>query len=165
MMGGYGWAGYGIYQATQFAVPVAFLKFSRDFEAQADYLGIQYMYRAGYDPHSYITFFEKISALEKRKPGLVAKAFSGHPQTQDRILQSQDEIAHILPARDQYTVTTSECEEVKARLARIQNKRRLADTNEKSKPSLRRASNAPDAQGTGSIDDRPTLGGRTDERE
>ncbi len=57
------------------------------------------MYRAGYDPQAFITFFEKVQALEKRKPGLVAKAFSDHPQTPDRILHSQEEIARILPAK------------------------------------------------------------------
>ncbi len=74
-----GWTGYGIYEAAQFAIPITFLMFSREFEAQADYLGIQYMYRAGYDPQAFITFFEKIQALEKRKPGLVAKAFCRPP--------------------------------------------------------------------------------------
>ena len=122
------------------AIPITFLKFSREFEAQADYLGVQYMYRAGYDPQAFITFFEKIQALEKRKPGLVAKAFSDHPQTPDRILHSQEEIARILPAKDEYTVTTSEFDDVKARLARIENKRRLIDTKDGKKPSLRRAS-------------------------
>ena len=125
MMTGYSWTGYGIYEAMQFAVPMTFLKFSRDFEAQADFLGIQYMYRAGYDPQAFITFFEKVQALEKRKPGLVAKAFSDHPQTPDRILHSQEEIAKILLRADEYTVTTSEFDDVKARLARIENKRRL----------------------------------------
>ena len=149
MMIGYGWTGYGIYEAMQFAVPMTFLKFSRDFEAQADYLGIQYMYRAGYDPQAFISFFEKVQALEKRKPGLVAKAFSDHPQTPDRILHSQEEIAKILPARDEYTVTTSEFDDVKARLARIENKRRLLDTKDKNKPSLRRASTTDDKQRTG----------------
>jgi beta-barrel assembly-enhancing protease len=165
MMTGYSWTGYGIYEATQLAVPLAFLKFSRDFEAQADFLGIQYMYRSGYDPQAFITFFEKVQALEKRKPGLVAKAFSDHPQTPDRILHSQDEIAKILPARDEYTVTTSEFDDVKARLARIENKRRLLDTRDKNKPSLRRAStgdngNNPNGQ---SGDDRPTLHRRDDQ--
>jgi hypothetical protein len=103
-----GWTGYGIYEAAGLAVPMTFLKFSRDFEAQADYLGIQYMYRAGYDPGALVTFFEKVQALEKRKPGLVAKAFSDHPQTPDRIVHTQEEIAKILPAKDEYTVTTSE---------------------------------------------------------
>jgi hypothetical protein len=163
-----GWTGYGIYEAMQFAVPITFLKFSRDFEAQADYLGIEYMYRAGYDPQAFISFFEKVQALEKRKPGLVAKAFSDHPQTPDRILHSQNEIARILPARDEYTVTTSEFDDVKARLARIENKRRLTDTKDKNKPSLRRAStttdpNNPQASGDDSGDDRPTLHRREDQ--
>ncbi len=135
----YDWTGYGIYEAAQLAIPVTFLQFSRDFEAQADYLGVQYMYRAGYDPQAFITFFEKIQALEKRKPGIVAKAFSDHPQTPDRILHSQEEIARILPARSDYLVTTSEFDDVKARLARIENKRRLTD-NKTARPSLRRAS-------------------------
>ena len=165
---GSGWTGYGIYEAMQFAVPITFLKFSRDFEAQADFLGIEYMYRAGYDPQAFISFFEKVQALEKRKPGLVAKAFSDHPQTPDRILHSQEEIAKILPARDEYTVTTSEFDDVKARLARIENKRRLTDSKDKNKPSLRRAStttdpNNPQASSDDSGDDRPTLHRREDQ--
>jgi len=169
MMTGYSWTGYGIYEATQFAVPLTFLKFSRDFEAQADYLGIQYMYRSGYDPQAFISFFEKVQALEKRKPGLVAKAFSDHPQTPDRILHSQEEIARILPARDEYTVTTSEFDDVKARLARIENKRRLLDTKDKNKPSLRRASTTDDKNGQAGQgkdgDDRPTLHRRDDQNQ
>ncbi|HEY1256410.1 MAG TPA: M48 family metallopeptidase, partial [Terracidiphilus sp.] len=143
-----GWTGYGIYEGSQLAIPMAFLKFDREFETQADYLGIQYMYRAGYDPQAFITFFEKIQALQKRKPGLVSKAFSDHPQTPDRILHSQEEIARILPARDEYTVTTSEFDDVKARLARIENKRRIID-NKKGKPTLRRASTSPDSTDSG----------------
>jgi beta-barrel assembly-enhancing protease len=164
-----GWTGYGIYEAASIGVPITFLHFSREFEAQADYLGVQYMYRAGYDPQAFISFFEKIQALEKRKPGLVAKAFSDHPQTPDRILHSQEEIARILPARDEYTVTTSEFDDVKARLARIENKRRLVDTKDGKKPSLRRASTgsqdptsqSSDPNSTG--DDRPTLHRRDDQ--
>lgn len=171
MMTGYSWTGYGIYEASQFAIPMTFLMFSREFEAQADFLGVQYMYRAGYDPQAFISFFEKIQALEKRKPGLVAKAFSDHPQTPDRILHSQEEIAKILPAKDEYLVTTSEFDDVKARLARIENKRRLLDTRNKNKPSLRRASagssdptqaqsNDPNSNST----DRPTLHRRDDQQ-
>jgi hypothetical protein len=143
----YDLAGYGIYEAAQLAIPITFLQFSRDFEAQADYLGVQYMYRSGYDPQAFITFFEKVQALEKRKPGLVAKAFSDHPQTPDRILHTQEEIARILPAKDDYLVTTSEFDDVKARLARIEDKRRLIDTKGGAKPSLRRASTTPDGSG------------------
>jgi len=168
-----GWTGYGIYEAAGLAVPMGFLVFSREFEAQADYLGVQYMYRAGYDPQAFIAFFEKVQALEKRKPGLVAKAFSDHPQTPDRILHSQEEIARILPARDEYTVTTSEFDDIKARLARIENKRRLTDSKDKNKPSLRRASTGSgdptspsSTSSTGNTtdsDDKPTLHRRDDQ--
>jgi predicted Zn-dependent protease len=155
-------------------VPITFLQFSREFEAQADYLGVQYMYRAGYDPQAFIAFFEKIQALEKRKPGMVEKAFSDHPQTPDRILHSQEEIARILPARDEYTVTTSEFDDVKARLARIENKRRLVDSKDTKKPSLRRAStgndpnststtSSTDPNSTNSDDGPPTLHRRDDQ--
>jgi hypothetical protein len=167
-----GWTGYGIYEAASIGIPITFMQFSREFESQADYLGVQYMYRAGYDPQAFITFFEKIQALEKRKPGAVAKVFADHPQTPDRILHSQEEIARFLPARDEYMVTTSEFDDVKARLARIENKRRLTDTKGAAKPSLRRAStgaddpNNPSSQTDGSnssADDRPTLHRRDDQ--
>jgi predicted Zn-dependent protease len=166
-----GWTGYGIYEAASIGVPITFMKFSREFEAQADYLGVQYMYRAGYDPQAFITFFEKVQALEKRKPGAVAKVFADHPQTPDRILHSQEEIARILPARDEYTVTTSEFDDVKARLARIENKRRLTDTKGAAKPSLRRAgtgtgtddSSAKSGDSTSTSDDKPTLHRRDDQ--
>jgi len=148
-------------------LPLTFMKFQRNFEAEADYLGLQYMYKTGYDPQAFISFFEKVQALEKRKPGLVAKAFSDHPQTPDRIEHSQAEIAHILPAKDEYTVTTSEFDDIKARLARIENKRRLNDNNTK-KPSLRKASNSKDDSTAQSNDpnanpsDQPTLHRRED---
>jgi hypothetical protein len=168
-----GWTGYGIYEGAQIGIPITFLKFSRDFEAQADYLGVQYMYRAGYDPQAFITFFEKIQALQKRKPGMVSKAFADHPQTPDRILHSQEEIARILPARDEYTVTTSEFDDVKARLARIENKRRLTDSKNTNKPSLRKAgtgtgdssgsSSTSNPSSTSSGDDKPTLHRRDDQ--
>jgi predicted Zn-dependent protease len=130
------------------------------------------MYRAGYDPQAFISFFEKVQALEKRKPGLVAKAFSDHPQTPDRILHTQEEIARILPAKDEYMVTTSEFDDVKARLARIENKRRLTDTKGVTRPSLRRASTgtagddpndqAGDSSGSSNGTDQPTLHRRDD---
>ncbi|HZZ40943.1 MAG TPA: M48 family metallopeptidase [Acidobacteriaceae bacterium] len=157
MMTGYSWTGYGIYEATQLMIPITFLEFSREFEAQADFLGVQYMYRAGYDPQAFVTFFEKVENLEKQKPGAVAKVFENHPQTPDRIEHSEEEIAKILPPRDEYLVTTSEFNDVKARLARIENKRRLID-NKKGKPTLRRASTTDDGSGN----DRPTLHRRDD---
>ncbi len=158
----YDWTGLGIYEGTQLAIPIAFLQFSRDFEAQADYLGVQYMYRTGYDPQAFITFFEKIQALEKRKPGLVARAFSDHPQTPERIVHTQEEIARILPPRPDYLVTTSEFDTVKARLARIENKRRLTDTKRANQPSLRRASTT-STDGSNAGDGPPTLHRRDEE--
>jgi tetrahydromethanopterin S-methyltransferase subunit G len=161
MMTGYSWTGYGIYEATQLLIPITFLQFSREFESQADYLGVQYMFRAGYDPQAFVTFFEKIQNLEKQKPGAVAKVFENHPQTPDRIQHSEEEISKILPPKDEYLVTTSEFNDVKSRLARIENKRRIID-NKKGKPTLRRASTQTDGTDNGNGTDRPTLHRRDD---
>jgi predicted Zn-dependent protease len=163
-----GWTGYGIYEAANLGIPVAFLKFSREYEAQADYLGVQYMYKAGYDPQSFVSFFEKLESLEKRKPGLISKAFEDHPPTPDRIEAAQREIARILPARAEYVVDTSEFQDVKARLARIENKRKLKPGEGNNKPTLRRASssrgaNDDPAGGNQPSDSRPTLSRRQDE--
>ena len=160
--GGIGYAGY---EAAGLAGMFGILKFSRGFEAEADYLGIEYMYRAGYDPSAFVSFFEKVQAMEKKKPGTLAKAFDTHPQSQDRIEKSQEEIRKILPARAQYVVTTSEFDEVKARLGAIENKHKLLDEKDSNKPSLRRTSNQTDKSDDGkgsSDDDRPTLKRRDD---
>jgi predicted Zn-dependent protease len=154
--------GYGIYQGLGLAIPLTFLHFSRGFEAEADYLGIEYMYRAGYDPSAFVSFFEKIQAMEKKKPGTLSKAFDTHPQTPDRIGKSQDEIRKILPTKAQYIVTTSEFDEVKARLAAIENKHKLLDQKDANKPSLRRTSNTSDKSDDKKDDDRPTLKRRDD---
>ena len=158
-MGSY--TGYGIYELASLAVPITFLQFSRQFESEADWLGLQYMYRAGYDPQSFIQFFEKVEALEKHKPGMVARAFSSHPQTPDRIGRSEDEIATIMPSKPEYVVTTSEFDDVKARLARIENKRKLNDSKDGKKPTLRRVGGTSDPNSTtdpnSTGNDRPTL--------
>jgi hypothetical protein len=160
------WTGYGIYEAAQLAVPISFLEFSREFEAEADWLGLQYMYKAGYDPQAFIQFFEKIDALEKHKPGTIAKVFADHPQTPDRIAHSEEEIATIMPARPDYVVTTSEFDDVKARLARIENKRKLNDKSNGNAPTLRRVGgtnndpNSTSGSPSSTDDDRPTLGRR-----
>jgi beta-barrel assembly-enhancing protease len=161
-----GWTGYGIYEAAQIGIPLTFLQFSRGFESQADFLGVQYMYRAGYDPQAFVTIFEKLENLEKTKPHLISKAFSTHPQTPDRIEATQKEIATLLPPRAEYVVTTSEFDDVKARLARIENKRKLNDNGKGNQPTLRRASStnsdpnaSPDSQ---QGNDRPTLQRRDD---
>ena len=139
-----GWAGYAIRSAASFALPMTFLTFSRGFEAEADYLGLQYMYKTGYDPQAFISFFEKIEAKEKKKPGTLAKAFSTHPPTPDRIAKTQDEIAKVLPAKDTYVVNTSEFDDVKSRLARIENKRKIIDDKGNQAPTLRRTAQPSD---------------------
>lgn len=115
-----GWAGYGVVEASNLALPLAFLQYSRQFEAQADYLGVEYLYRAGYDPTAMITFFEKIAALDKKKPGAMARAFATHPQTPARILATENEIAHILPPRSEYLENTSAFAAVQTRLLEMQ---------------------------------------------
>ncbi len=153
-----GGIGLAAREAAGIGLPLTFLKFTRGFEAEADYLGIQYMYKAGYDPNEFVNFFEKIQAEEKKKPGSMAKVFMDHPQTPDRITKSQEEIATILPAKDQYIETTSEFNDIKARLAAIENRHKVDDTNP-NKPTLRRASGngSSSKDGDKKDDDRPTL--------
>ena len=153
-----GGIGLAAREAAGIGLPITFLKFSRGFEAEADYLGIQYMYKAGYDPNEFVNFFEKIQAQEKKKPGSMAKVFADHPQTPDRIAKSQEEIATILPAKDQYIETTSEFSDIKARLASIENRHKVDDSNNPNKPSLRRGQgNSTAKDGEKKDDDRPTL--------
>jgi predicted Zn-dependent protease len=164
----YTWAGYAAYQGMNFLIPMTFLKFSRDAEREADFLGLQYMYKAGYDPNSYVTFFERIQADEKRRPGTIGKAFSTHPPSTERIENTQKEIARILPARQEYVVTSSEFDSVKGRLRNIMFARKAQD-NGPNKPTLRTRTEQQDKKKTdstqtdpGSDDDRPTLKRRTD---
>ncbi len=160
-----GGIGYAVRSVAGIGLPLTFLTFSRGFEAEADYLGLQYMYKSGYDPNAFISFFEKVQAQEKKKPGTLAKAFATHPQTPERIAKSQEEIQRILPAKPQYVVTTSEFDDVKARLARLENRRKLVDEKESGKPSLRRTSST-DKSGKDDKgdDDRPTLKRRDDQK-
>lgn len=132
-----GGVGYALQEAAGLLLPLSYLKFSRGFETEADYLGVQYMYKAGYDPQAFTAFFEKVEQMEKQKPGTLAKAFSSHPQTPDRIRKSQNEIETLLPARDEYKVDTSEFEEVKDRLATLEN-RSQPKGNNVLLPTLRR---------------------------
>jgi predicted Zn-dependent protease len=149
-VGGIG--GLAAQEAAGLVVPIGFLKFSRTFEAEADYLGVQYMYKAGYDPQAFTAFFEKIEVLEKKKPGTLSKAFETHPPTPDRIEKSQEEINTILPPQPTYKVDTSEFQDVKSRLARLENRRKLDDQKDSAQPDLRRASQPGD-----SGDDQPEL--------
>ena len=164
-------AGYAIYQGMQFAIPMAFLQFTRTDEAEADYLGLQYMYKAGYDPNAFVAFFEKVASDEKKQPGTIPKIFSTHPPTPERIKASQKEIATVLPQREEYIVTTSEFDVVKHRLQLIEANVKVNDKNP-NKPSLRKKTAQTQAPQPGdtstqgsdpnSDPDRPTLQRRTD---
>ena len=142
-----GWAGYGIRQAASVALPVGFLKFSRGFESEADMLGLEYMYKTGYDPVAFVDFFEKIQTLEKKKPGTMSKVFSTHPMTDDRVVAAQKNIQTILKAKPEYVVTTSEFDDVKGRLYAMHN-RRKPDEKDANRPKLRKQPGS----GTGTID-------------
>lgn len=133
-----GWLGFGIYQGLNLAVPMTFLKFSRSFEKEADSLGLQYMYQSGYDPTSMITFFERIQAQQKRKSNAAAKMFKSHPPTSKRIRLLQESMSEILPARPQYTVSTSEFQEVRLQLNRRARRMGPEDVDP-DKPTLRRS--------------------------
>jgi beta-barrel assembly-enhancing protease len=166
LLGPAGLAGYGLYEGLNVALPVTFLKFSRDAEREADFLGLQYMYKAGYDPNAYVTFFERIQADEKRRPGTIPKVFSTHPPTPERIANAQKEIARILPNRPEYIVTTSEFDNVKERLRNITLARKAQD-NRPGKPTLRtRTEQKQKGQTQGTTDttddERPTLKRRPD---
>jgi len=162
----YGWTGYAIRQGAGLAIPMGFLQFTKAFEREADYLGLQYLYKAGYDPIAFVDFFEKIQTLEKKKPGSMAKVFSTHPMTDDRIKSAQTEIQKILVAKPEYVVNTSEFNDVKGRLAMLHNRRKVDTKQDDGRPRLRRApgsGNGPvDQNDDGTTpktddDDRPTL--------
>ncbi|MBL8178752.1 MAG: M48 family metalloprotease [Bryobacterales bacterium] len=153
-----GWAGYGVRQAASVLVPLGFLSFSRGFEEEADLLGLQYLYKTGYDPTAFVDFFEKLQSMEKKKPGTMAKVFSTHPLTEDRIKNSQKNIEDILKAKPEYVVTTSEFDSVKNRLAMLHNRRKPED-KDLNRPRLRKAPGG----GTDTVEDEKTKDGKSTE--
>lgn len=145
-----GWTGYAIRQGAGLAIPLGFLTFGRGMERDADYLGLQYLYKAGYDPTAFVDFFEKIQTMEKKKPGTMSKVFASHPMTDDRIKASQEEIGKILESKPEYVVNTSEFNDVKNRLGMLHNRRKV-DTDDPNRPKLRRAPGS----GNGPVDANP----------
>jgi len=156
IMGGGGWTGFATRQAADFAVPMTFLSFSRHDETEADYLGVQYMYAAGYDPNGAISIFEKMEALDHRQPGLISRAFATHPMDSDRIAKTEKEIQAILPAKDRYVVNTSDYRAMRERLMAQSDQHK--NNRKPARPRLRVAPGAgrpdlPDADSAG----RPTV--------
>ena len=137
-----GWTGYAIRQGAGLAIPLGFLSFSRGMESEADLLGLEYMYKAGYDPTSFVDFFEKIQSLEKRKPGSISKVFMSHPPTDDRIRTAQENIQRYLKEKPEYVVTTSEFNDVKTRVMAMHNVRKYDADKDSSRPRLRRSPGA-----------------------
>jgi predicted Zn-dependent protease len=155
-----GGIGYAARSAAGLGLPMTFLKFSRGFEEEADYLGLQYMYKTGYDPKSFMSFFEKMQAREKVKPGTLSKIFASHPPIESRIAKTQKQVETKLPARSEYVVTRSEFDEVRTRLAMLENRRRIPGEQKETKPTLRRAPKT--SQDPAAEEDRPTLKRRED---
>lgn len=155
--------GYAAYEASGLALPMTFLKFSRNMESEADLLGLEYMYKAGYDPTCFVDFFEKIQSLEKRKPGTVSKLFSSHPPTDHRIKVAQNRIQEFLRVKPEYVLSTSEFEDVKARTIAMHNGRKIDSAKDSGRPTLRRNphgridSNGDEGTSQDDQGDRPTL--------
>jgi predicted Zn-dependent protease len=134
-LGGIG--GYAIRQGLGLAVPLTFLKFSRGAEKEADRLGAQYMWASGYDPNALITFFEKLQAQNKKKPGTLSKLFSTHPMTGDRITEVR-ELIDRFPERSEYQISSSEFSQVKSRILAIAAPTRGSGRDDSGRPTLKR---------------------------
>ena len=136
MILGGGIGGVVIRQGANVGIPAAFLHFTRKDESEADYLGVQYLYAAGYDPNGAISIFEKLESLERKQPGTVARIFSTHPMDATRIQKTEEEIGRILPAKDEYVVNTSEYTAIRERL--ISQEARKKGVVDDGRPQLRR---------------------------
>jgi predicted Zn-dependent protease len=160
-LGGIG--GYAIRQGLGLAVPLSFLKFSRGAEKEADRLGAQYMWASGYDPNALITFFEKLQAKNKKKPGTLSKLFSTHPMTGDRITEVRELIAQF-PERGEYQLSSSEFGQVKSRIVTIAGATRGSGRDESGRPTLKRRpqTTTEDDKGDSETSNRPVLKRRDD---
>ena len=133
-----GWGGVLARQGIRAGMPAAIMKFSRANEAEADYLGVQYMYAAGYDPNGAVSIFEKLESLERQNPGSLSRIFASHPTDAARIDKTQEEIDKILPSKPEYVVTTSEYHDIRERVIARSGRPRTDQ-----KPTLRRATGDP----------------------
>ncbi len=139
-----------VYQNTAgLGLAALFSKFSRSAEGEADRLGTQYLYAAGYDPGAMATMFEKLASKNKKKPGFFAKTFSSHPQSIERLEASRVLVARF-PEREEYVLSTSEFQRVKGRLLRLSNAKASTagaiggGEDGPRRPTLKRRSPAPD---------------------
>ncbi|HEX3559374.1 MAG TPA: M48 family metallopeptidase [Pyrinomonadaceae bacterium] len=177
-LGGLG--GMAIMNGAQFGALLGFMKFSRNAESEADMLGVEYLWAAGYDPNAMSTMFEKLAAQNKHKPGTFSKLFETHPQSVDRMEASRALVARF-PEKEEYVENTSEFQRIKARLLRLSNARASTAGNiggddngsAPGRPTLKRRSPAPDDTTTPDDqtkpseknDGRPTLKRNTDDQQ
>lgn len=136
----------GVSQGINIGIPLTFLKFSRGAEAEADFLGLQYLYKAGYDPHAYVAFFGRLIDRQRRSPESIPAVFSDHPMTGDRIVKSEETIKTVLPDRELHLVSTSEFEDVKDRLQTLKRNKRADRAADKPTLQKRESTNEPAAQ-------------------
>jgi beta-barrel assembly-enhancing protease len=149
---------FAVREVMGFAVPMGVLKFSRDAEREADFLGIEYDYQTGYDPQEFVKLFEKFKTQEKGKHSFIAKAFSTHPMTEDRIKRAQNEIEEHLPPRPEYVVNTSEFDDIRARVIALDNKHKVDEGNTGRPVLVQRDHGQTSGQTSGDEDpNRPTL--------
>ncbi|HLI83989.1 MAG TPA: M48 family metalloprotease [Bryobacteraceae bacterium] len=129
-----GWGGLAMGQGAKLAMPIGFLALSRADEAEADHLGIEYLYATGYDPTAMISILEKLDALAHRQPAGASRLFSTHPSDTGRIQKTQSEIQRILPPRDQYVVNTSDYAAMRRRV--LAREAQTKPAPEENKPTL-----------------------------
>ena len=149
LLGG-GVIGNVLYNAGGLIEGLSFLKFTRGAEEEADKLGVQYMWAAGYDPNAMATMFEKLEAKNKKKPGTIAKLFATHPAPPDR-RSNAIALAARFPERDEYVISSSEFQRVKNRLLRLSNARASSsgaiagsEDGTPGRPTLKRRQPTPD---------------------
>jgi hypothetical protein len=152
-------AAMAVRNIASLAVPMSFMKFSRDAEREADLLGIEYEYATGYDPSAMVNFFERMSSKEKHRKNFIARAFATHPMNEDRVRRAQKEMDTMLPPNEEYLLTTSEFDEVKARLVKLTSYKKIGDFDPKH-PTLRKSTSTDsdkDRDKSDKDEDRPTL--------
>lgn len=114
-----GWGGICALGASRL-VPVGLLSVERGYEAEADLLGLQYLYKSGYDPLGMVEVFERIFSLDDHKHPKASRIFSTHPDGDNRLVTVQKNIEALLKAQPQYIVTTSQFNDMQARLISLE---------------------------------------------
>jgi beta-barrel assembly-enhancing protease len=125
--------------ASSLGLPAGLLAIQRGYETEADLLGLQYLYKSGYDPLGMVDIFEKIFSFDDRKHGKIfANMMATHPASGDRLVNVQKNIETLLKAQPEYIVNTSEFDNMKARLAMLDWEPKPPVPEQPKPPTLRR---------------------------